>query len=483
MNLCKNSCLALGKIDYGPFSLDPYCAKCLNKIQSFWSRGCEIFTTVDSTIYYKAPINPQIIVSFDDEANPVFQYNTNFRFCEDGYQYEIFKGRCIKKYFLNIRTKEQNNNRSQLIKEIYDVMMHFSFPYTKFELTDSVLDKYFCVYQFSSKCCSCSKYCNIHGTCCIDAFFDESFDSFTEYLRFFKQKAAIKNYIEVLPVIEYGQLVFSNILNNENCDVDKIPVFTKCVNVSSELYKMCNDTDNNNREYIIRVKGNDGIIYRNKFCALCNNVTSYGDVQYLLSYCREHAFLNIYKYLANDQNNTNTILHQNIFRISLVMSMPQDSGALIISKELYYTNETDMNCSSYEKKMCLNSFLRIIQVTEGRYRGLFPNWFCTKCLKIPFYYQNYICSKVILHTDVEIKYLEYVRTLIDLVPESHPLPKIIYCPEGLMYDKHLDACIPLFNLTSHRPGYIPLWETWNVESKILHCLFKVNGSLWFLAPN
>ena len=193
---------------------------------------------------------------------------------------------------MNVRTKEQNN-RSKLIKEIYDVMTNFSFPYTKLELKDSVLDKYFCVYQFLSKCCSCSKYCNIHGTGCIDAFFDESFDSFTEYLRFFKQKAAIKNYIEVLPVIEYGQLVFSNILNNENCDVDKIPVFTKCVNVSSELYKMCNDTDNNNREYIIRVKGNDGILYRSKFCALCNNVMSYEDVQYLLSYCREHVFVNI----------------------------------------------------------------------------------------------------------------------------------------------------------------------------------------------
>ena len=72
MNLCKTSYLALGKIDYGPFSLNPYCAKCLNNIQSFWSRGCEIFTTVYSTIYYKAPINPQIIVSFDDKANPVF---------------------------------------------------------------------------------------------------------------------------------------------------------------------------------------------------------------------------------------------------------------------------------------------------------------------------------------------------------------------------------------------------------------------------
>ena len=165
MNLCKNSYLALIKNDYGPFSLNPYCAKCLNKTQSFWSRGCEIFTTVDSAIYYKALISPQRIVSFDDKANPVFHYNTTFRFCEDGYQYEIFKGRCINKYFLNVRTKEQNNNRSKLIKEIYKVMINFSFPSTKLKLKDSVLDKYFCVYQFSSKCCSCSKYCNIHGTC------------------------------------------------------------------------------------------------------------------------------------------------------------------------------------------------------------------------------------------------------------------------------------------------------------------------------
>ena len=139
MNLCKNSYLALRKIDYGPFSLNPYCGKCLNKNQSFWSRGCEIFTTVDSAIYYKALISPQRIVSFDDKANPVFQYNTTFRFCENGYQYEIFKGRCIKKYFLNVRTKEQNNNRSKLIKEIYKVMIKFFIPFHQIRI------KRFCV--------------------------------------------------------------------------------------------------------------------------------------------------------------------------------------------------------------------------------------------------------------------------------------------------------------------------------------------------
>ena len=486
--LCKNSYLALGRTDYGPFLLNPHCAKCFRKIQSFSSQGCETFSRVNLIKYYIQPISPQIIVSFDGEANPVFQYNTKFRFCEDGYQYEIFKGRCIKKYFLKVRIKEQNNNRFQLIKEIYDVMINFSFPYNKLESKDSVLDKYFCVYQSSSKCCSCSKYCNIHGTCCIDAFFDRHFDSFTEYLRFFKQKTAIKKYIEVLPVIEYSQLVFSDILTNKNCDVDKIPIFTKCLNVNSEFYEMCNETNNNNTEYLIRVTGSDGIIYRNKYCALCNNVTSYEDVQYLLRYCREHVFLNIYNYLANNQNNTNTILHQMDCRINLAMSAPQDSGALKLSMKLYYPNETEMNCSSYEKDMCLNSFLAIVQVPEGRYRGHFPNWFCTKCLKIAFDYENHCYSKITLGNPMKKDLDESknkLRTLIKFVPESPSVPKIIECPKEFMYDKQLDACIPLFrfNLPFRRPGFIPLWETWNVQSKILHCLFKLNGSLWFLAQN
>ena len=489
-NLCQNSYLAFGKIDDGHFVLNPHCAKCLRKIRSFSSEGCEIFARVNSITYYIPPINPQIIVSFDDDANPVFQYKTNFRFCEDGYQYEVFKGKCIKKYFLKVRPKEQSNNRYQLIKEIYGIMIPFSFPYSKLESKDSVLDRYFCVYQSSSKCCSCSKYCNIHGTCCIDAFFDRHFDSFTEYLRFFKQKTAIKSYIEVLPVIENSRLVFSNILNNKKCDVDKMPIFTKCVNVNSEFYKMCNDTDNNNTEYLIRVTGSDGIMYRNKYCALCNNVTSHEDAQYLLSYYREHVFLNIYNYLANNQNNTNTILHQKYCRISLAMSVPQDLGALMFSKELYYPNETEMNCSSYEKDMCLNSFLGIVQVPEGRYRGHFPNWFCTKCLKIAFHYANHRCSEVTLRYLLdrdpdELKKPQPVRTLIKLVPESPAFRKIIECSKGFMYDKQLDACIPLhrINLPYHKLGFILLWETWNIQSKLLHCLFKLNGSLWFLAQN
>ena len=489
-NLCQNSYLAFGRIDYGPYLLNPYCAKCLSKAQLFLLEGCERFTEKDSVKYYNTPINPQIIVSFDDEANPVFQYNNNFRFCEDGYQYEIFKGRCIKKYFLNVQTKEESNNRSQLIKEIYDVMIHFSFPYSKLELKDSVLDRYFCVYQSSSKCCSCSKYCNIHGTCCIDAFFDENFDSFTEYLRFFKQKATIKNYIEVLPVIEYGQLLLSDILSNKNCDVDKIPILTKCENVNSEFYEMCNDTDNSNTEYIIRVKGNDGIIYRNKYCALCNNVTSYEDVQYLLRYCREHLFLNISNYLANNQNNTDTNFRQVSCRISLAMSAAQDFGLSIFSEELYYPNEREMKCSSYRKNMCLNSFLGIVQVQEGRYRGYIPNWFCTKCLNISFYNLNFRCPEIGSRTDADQRYdqdeyRQSLKTMIKFVPESVHFPKIIECPKGFMYDKQLDTCIPLlrFNLTYRSNGFIPLWETWDVQSKILHCLFRLNGSLWFLAQN
>ena len=488
-SLCQNSYLALGKVDYGPYLLNPYCAKCLNKTQIFSSDGCEQeFTKVESIISLKAPINPQIIISFDDVGNPVLQYKTSFRFCKDGYQYDLFRDRCIKSYYTH-QQKGQSNKRYQLIQEIYETMVNYSFPFVKQEAKDSLLDRYFCVYQSSSKSCSCSKYCNLNGTCCIDAFFDENFDSFAEYLDYFQQKAAIKNYMTVLPVIENKQLLFSETSDGRNCDVEEVQTFAKCVNVNSEYFKMCNDTKNNDTEYAIRVKGADGIIYRNKYCALCNNVTTYEDVQYKVDYCREYKILNIHKHLDNNKNGTNTISNYKYCKIGISMMKPIDFDTSKFLRGVYYPSKTEMNCSSYEKYMCLNSFLGIVHISKGRNRGNLPNSICAKCLHENVYSKNY--ARPVMYPLTETKFtihsLKFLKYPVRIQPDLYPSFKII-CPDGFIFDKQFDSCVPAIRRIrtygSFRLGTLGItWDTLNIQSKTLHCLFKLNGSLWYLNQN
>ena len=157
---------------------------------------------VESLTIHKAPINPQIIVSFHDQATPTFQYKTRFKFSEEGYQCDIFKDRCIKNYFLNNRPEEQSNNRFRIIKKIYEEMISFSFPHAYLEIKDSMLDRYFCVYQFPSKCCSCEQNCRFYGTCCIDALFDSNENSLAGYLKYFQNKVGIASDIEYRPIID-----------------------------------------------------------------------------------------------------------------------------------------------------------------------------------------------------------------------------------------------------------------------------------------
>ena len=483
-SLCQNSYLALGKVDCGLYVLNPYCAKCLNKTQIFSSEYCEQeFTKVESITGFEEPINPQIIISFDDIGNPVFHYNTSFRFCEDGYQYDLFRDRCIKSYY-TYQHKGQSNERYELIQEIYETMVNYSFPFVEQEAKDSLLDRNFCVYQSFSKCCSCSKYCNLDGTCCIDVYFDENFDSFSEYLDFFQQKAAIKNYMTILPVIENIQLVFSDRLNDQNCNVQEVQTFAKCVNVNSEFHKMCNDTKNIDAEYAVRVKGTDGIVYRNKYCALCNNVTSYEDVQYRVDYCRGYEILNIYKHIDNIKDGVNTNVNHEYCQISISMTNPLDFDTSLFLRRVYYPNKTEMNCSSYEKYFCLNSFLGIVQVSGWRYNARLPNSICAKCLQIEVYNQRYDCTDTVptIHLVSSEVQLESLDAMMRVTPQDFIGMRQNDCPYGSMLNKQRESCIPAtsLNMPPDNFSFMPLWDTLSIQSKTLHCLFRLNGSLWSL---
>ena len=56
------------------------------------------------------------------------------------------------------------------------------------------------------------------------------------------------------------------------------------------------------------------------------------------------------------------------------------------------------------------------------------------------------------------------------------------CPYGSMLNKQRESCIPAtsLNMPPDNFSFMPLWDTLSIQSKTLHCLFRLNGSLWSL---
>ena len=88
---------------------------------------------------------------------------------------------------------------------LYDNIVDYFFPK---ELRNSKIkmDRYLCYStlphhaccQFTlldELCCLCTKICKYYGTCCIDAFFDNSITSVEEYVTLFLKMANMKRYV------------------------------------------------------------------------------------------------------------------------------------------------------------------------------------------------------------------------------------------------------------------------------------------------
>ena len=247
---------------------------------------------------------------------------------------------------------------------LYDNIVDYFFPK---ELRNSKIkmDRYLCYStlphhaccQFTlldELCCLCTKICKYYGTCCIDAFFDNSITSVEEYVTLFLKMANMKRYVSYLPVT-------SNTNISSFFFVEQVPTVVYCDNKHSPYASLCNGGDSSNEVRMIA----DGFVYKNKYCALYHGFSYYFAILSLLN-CKNSANISGIKMTIPD----------NTCFLSISNDTELGYKKEIYPIEFYLPEVNKMDYSMEELALCFYSHFSLIK-TSGRW---YANPQCAKCI-------------------------------------------------------------------------------------------------------
>ena len=237
-------------------------------------------------------------------------------------------------------------------KTLYNQIVEYFFP-KSFLNPSIVMSDYLCYAEGDKKCCSCQTYCTFYQTCCIDTFFSNNITSLEDYIEIFHERNEARNYVKMLPPTN-ADIPFS---------VRNISMVALCGNNNSRYYESCNQ---NYSKYDIPVFA-DGMMYRNKDCAICHGITKYSHVTYELSDCRTEI-------------NGNIIPDKTCY-----LTIVNASYQHIITRTPSFAN-----CSYYEKMLCTESYFALI---FDFFKAYYKNPFCAKC-NGAVDLENYLCVPV-----------------------------------------------------------------------------------------
>lgn len=132
--------------------------------------------------------------------------------------------------------------------------------------------------------CDCSKNCMKFYTCCADALWDATKnESISEYTHRFLAEAEKFKPLECLPIL-------TGLPNDRDYTIDSILMRSECSTNSDtteqgrHIRKQCTSTKS--RQAFRPVLGNDGYIYKNKYCAICNDNNEFRQLNISVSSCR-----------------------------------------------------------------------------------------------------------------------------------------------------------------------------------------------------
>jgi len=131
--------------------------------------------------------------------------------------------------------------------------------------------------SYSPRCCSCKDNCFEDGTCCIDKFWDD--------------------FTPQLPLVEYLQK-FQTIMENRVRSCYKVPFKIHHTQMQYKMVDTCaravdaNNVDRCQNDQSIQqdyqklpVITNNGFIYKNLYCARCNQIQTYATMNLTMSGC------------------------------------------------------------------------------------------------------------------------------------------------------------------------------------------------------
>ena len=314
------------------------------------------------------------------------------------------------------------------------------------------LERYLCSLASHYRCCSCKHECRLYGTCCIDVYLDKTAISFEQYLEYFLKETDVKSDIKRLPVLNI----------NTSFRVEEVDMVAQCRNTSSLYHNVCNFNFSRND---IPVLDNSGLIYRNKYCALCKNV-NYSYVEYFVDSCR---------YLSDSGRNKCTL---SIKRESEMQSN--------YNLKTLYPDTSDMNCLQFDQNMCLNSYLLPVYINSSK---SVANPYCAKCLGARNAMVNNTCAQSFM---VSITYNKpnilqlMVSYTVDGEIVLKPKPRYT-CKSGWVFDLIQQKCTSVlsrifpFTFTSISPIFRNHQNAnFSLIKKIFTCVKGNNGKVIYI---
>lgn len=283
-------------------------------------------------------------------------------------------------------------------------------------------------------------------------YLDKTAISFEQYLEYFLKETDVKADIKRLPVINF----------NTSFRVDEVDMVAQCRNTSSLYHNACNFNFSSND---IPVLDNSGLIYRNKYCALCKNV-NYSYVEYFVESCR---------YLSDSGKN----------KCTLSIKRKSDMQSNYNLKALY-PDTSDMNCLQFDQNLCLSSYLSPVYINSSR---SVANPYCAKCLGAGNTTVNNTCVQSFM---VSITYNKpnILQLMVSYAVNSEIVlrPKPRYtCKDGWVFDLIQQKCKPvlsrLFPFTL--PSITPIYgnnqnENFSLIKKIFTCVKENHGKVVYI---
>ena len=136
-----------------------------------------------------------------------------------------------------------------------------------------------CIDKTSNPCgylCSCNDSCVVFGTCCVNKLWNFQFKSMKDYKQLLINTTNQNNRYKCEKVVRW----------NKQIRTESFLMISDCLpGQNSSFIGKCSNTNHDSLEATIPVIGEDGNLYRNVFCALCNNIESFEPINVVVNTC------------------------------------------------------------------------------------------------------------------------------------------------------------------------------------------------------
>ena len=295
---------------------------------------------------------------------------------------------------------------------------------------------YLCESPTTDKCCSCGADCFQTRSCCIDKLWDRTGPPIllTEYMKMFRKENLLHTQTDCQPIQPYASNPRFGIMFKKSGYNDGYQMVSRCTRKESLLASKCTNEDKaltDLERLPVISTGDDYTIFKNKYCALCNDVSSFRNLNITINCENEVRTIG-----EETSSNNKTILDEiNKFHDCIVSINPSMHAPNNKLKKCSLTKQLVQNCSNSA------SLCGIYQGVFGKYKNIH----CQQCNSKTFDPNDFnICERGFdrfILWSTTISFLSDSTTSVEVRPGmQQPIKRQTRCTGGMVYNLFTDSC-------------------------------------------